>query len=204
MTACSATSSRGKEEGAKLVIGGGKPADQPKGWFVEPTLFVDVDNSMTIAQEEIFGPVLASSPTRTTTMRSGSPTRAATGSRAACSRRPRSGPRPSPAASGPAPSASTAACGTAPTRPTAATRQRDRASVRDRGSRAVPRDQGHRLAPDLTPRASRRRRVRAGVRTTTRPAARPSWPGGPRTRGCAGAWTHGARVGCRCRRPSGR
>ena len=53
---------RGKEEGAKLVTGGGKPADQPKGWFVEPTLFVDVDNSMTIAQEEIFGPVLAVIP----------------------------------------------------------------------------------------------------------------------------------------------
>ena len=53
---------RGKEEGATLVTGGGKPADQPKGWFVEPTLFVDVDNSMTIAQEEIFGPVLAVIP----------------------------------------------------------------------------------------------------------------------------------------------
>ena len=39
-----------------------QPADQPKGWFVEPTLFVDVDNSMTIAQEEIFGPVLAVIP----------------------------------------------------------------------------------------------------------------------------------------------
>ena len=53
---------RGKEEGATLVTGGGRPADQPKGWFVEPTLFADVDNSMTIAQEEIFGPVLAVIP----------------------------------------------------------------------------------------------------------------------------------------------
>jgi aldehyde dehydrogenase (NAD+) len=53
---------RGKEEGATLVTGGGRPADQPKGWFVEPTLFIDVDNSMTIAQEEIFGPVLAVIP----------------------------------------------------------------------------------------------------------------------------------------------
>ena len=53
---------KGQEEGAKLVIGGGRPADQPKGWFVEPTLFVDVDNSMTIAQEEIFGPVLCVIP----------------------------------------------------------------------------------------------------------------------------------------------
>ena len=53
---------RGQEEGAKLVVGGGRPAHLPKGWFVEPTLFVDVDNSMTIAQDEIFGPVLAVIP----------------------------------------------------------------------------------------------------------------------------------------------
>ena len=38
------------------------PADLPKGWFVEPTLFTDVDNSMTIAQQEIFGPVLVAIP----------------------------------------------------------------------------------------------------------------------------------------------
>jgi aldehyde dehydrogenase (NAD+) len=50
---------KGREEGAKLVLGGGRPAHLPKGYFVEPTLFVDVDNSMTIAREEIFGPVLA-------------------------------------------------------------------------------------------------------------------------------------------------
>ena len=49
---------KGVDEGARLVVGGGKPAHLPKGWFVEPTLFADVDNSMTIAQEEIFGPVL--------------------------------------------------------------------------------------------------------------------------------------------------
>jgi aldehyde dehydrogenase (NAD+) len=53
---------KGKEEGAKLVLGGGRPAHLPKGWYVEPTLFVDVDNSMTIAQEEIFGPVLCVIP----------------------------------------------------------------------------------------------------------------------------------------------
>jgi aldehyde dehydrogenase (NAD+) len=50
---------KGKAEGAKLLVGGGIPADHPKGWFVEPTLFVDVDPDATIAQEEIFGPVLA-------------------------------------------------------------------------------------------------------------------------------------------------
>ena len=53
---------KGQEEGAKLVYGGGRPAHLSKGWYVEPTLFVDVDNSMTIAQEEIFGPVLCVIP----------------------------------------------------------------------------------------------------------------------------------------------
>jgi aldehyde dehydrogenase (NAD+) len=52
----------GKQEGAKIACGGGRPADQPKGWYVEPTLFVDVDNRMRIAREEIFGPVLALIP----------------------------------------------------------------------------------------------------------------------------------------------
>jgi betaine-aldehyde dehydrogenase len=50
---------KGKAEGATLTVGGGRPAGLDKGWFVEPTLFVDVDNAMTIAQEEIFGPVLS-------------------------------------------------------------------------------------------------------------------------------------------------
>jgi aldehyde dehydrogenase (NAD+) len=53
---------QGREEGAKVVVGGGRPAHLPKGWFVEPTLFVDVDNAMTIAQQEIFGPVLCVIP----------------------------------------------------------------------------------------------------------------------------------------------
>jgi aldehyde dehydrogenase (NAD+) len=51
---------KGKKEGARLLVGGGKPA-RP-GWFVEPTLFVDVDPKSTIAQEEIFGPVLCVIP----------------------------------------------------------------------------------------------------------------------------------------------
>ena len=50
--------SKGKNE-ARLVIGGGRPRDNNRGWFVEPTLFADVDNSAAIAQEEIFGPVLS-------------------------------------------------------------------------------------------------------------------------------------------------
>ena len=53
---------KGIKEGATLVLGGGRPASLTKGWYVEPTLFTDVDNSMTIAQEEIFGPVLAVIP----------------------------------------------------------------------------------------------------------------------------------------------
>jgi aldehyde dehydrogenase (NAD+) len=48
----------GMSEGAKLVAGGGVPADQKRGWFVSPTVFADVDNSSRLAQEEIFGPVL--------------------------------------------------------------------------------------------------------------------------------------------------
>jgi aldehyde dehydrogenase (NAD+) len=50
---------KGKAEGATLAVGGGRPAHLEKGWFVEPTLFTDVDNKMTIAQEEIFGPVIS-------------------------------------------------------------------------------------------------------------------------------------------------
>jgi aldehyde dehydrogenase (NAD+) len=52
----------GEKEGARLVLGGGRPSHLPKGWYVEPTLFADVDNSMTIAQQEIFGPVLVVIP----------------------------------------------------------------------------------------------------------------------------------------------
>jgi len=52
----------GKRDGAKAVVGGGRPAALTRGWFVEPTLFTDVDNSMKIAREEIFGPVLSVIP----------------------------------------------------------------------------------------------------------------------------------------------
>jgi aldehyde dehydrogenase (NAD+) len=48
----------GLEEGGTIVTGGGRPADQPRGFFVEPTLFTGLDNSSRLAQEEIFGPVL--------------------------------------------------------------------------------------------------------------------------------------------------
>jgi len=54
----------GIDSGAKLVAGGGIPKDQPRGWFVSPTVFADVDNASRIAQEEIFGPVLTITPYR--------------------------------------------------------------------------------------------------------------------------------------------
>ena len=49
---------KGKEEGARLLLGGGRPEGLETGFYVEPTVFVDVTNDMTIAREEIFGPVL--------------------------------------------------------------------------------------------------------------------------------------------------
>ena len=52
----------GNREGARLVTGGGRPASQPRGYFLEPTVFADVTNEMRIAREEIFGPVLSILP----------------------------------------------------------------------------------------------------------------------------------------------
>jgi acyl-CoA reductase-like NAD-dependent aldehyde dehydrogenase len=52
----------GLTEGAKLVTGGRRPPHLSRGFFYEPTIFTDVHNDMTIAQEEIFGPVLAVIP----------------------------------------------------------------------------------------------------------------------------------------------
>jgi aldehyde dehydrogenase (NAD+) len=49
----------GRSEGAEIVVGGGRPEAQQRGWFVEPTIFRGVDTTMRIAQEEIFGPVVA-------------------------------------------------------------------------------------------------------------------------------------------------
>ena len=50
---------KGVSDGARLFTGGGRPKGLDRGWFVEPTIFADVDNKSTIAQEEIFGPVLS-------------------------------------------------------------------------------------------------------------------------------------------------
>lgn len=53
---------KGQREGASLVTGGGRPTSLNRGYFFEPTLFANVRNDMTIAQEEIFGPVLSLIP----------------------------------------------------------------------------------------------------------------------------------------------
>jgi aldehyde dehydrogenase (NAD+) len=48
-----------QEEGGKIAVGGGRPSGQSTGWYVEPTLVVDVEAKHTIAQEEVFGPVVS-------------------------------------------------------------------------------------------------------------------------------------------------
>src|SRR4026208_1286643 len=53
---------KGKAEGARAIVGGGPATQFEKGYYVQPTLFVDVDPDSTIAQEEIFGPVLVVIP----------------------------------------------------------------------------------------------------------------------------------------------
>lgn len=54
----------GKAEGARLACGGGRPSHLNRGYYVEPTVFADVDNHSTIAREEIFGPVVSVMPAR--------------------------------------------------------------------------------------------------------------------------------------------
>src|SRR5579863_101242 len=53
---------KGREEGAQLAAGGRRPAGLDVGWFIEPTVFGNVDNHSTIARNEIFGPVLSVIP----------------------------------------------------------------------------------------------------------------------------------------------
>jgi phenylacetaldehyde dehydrogenase len=52
----------GREEGARVLTGGGRPAGLERGFFFEPTVFVDATSSMRIVREEIFGPVLTALP----------------------------------------------------------------------------------------------------------------------------------------------
>ena len=53
---------QGRQQGARLVTGGGRPAHLERGFYIQPTVFADVDNRSVIAQEEIFGPVLSVIP----------------------------------------------------------------------------------------------------------------------------------------------
>ena len=53
---------KGREEGATLASGGGRPAHLNRGFYIEPTVFANVDNRSTIAREEIFGPVISVIP----------------------------------------------------------------------------------------------------------------------------------------------
>jgi acyl-CoA reductase-like NAD-dependent aldehyde dehydrogenase len=53
---------KGKEQGATLVTGGSRPKHLARGYYFEPTLFANVDNTSAIAQEEIFGPVISMIP----------------------------------------------------------------------------------------------------------------------------------------------
>lgn len=51
-----------KNSNARLITGGGRPEDLDRGWFVQPTVFADVDNNDRLAREEVFGPVMALIP----------------------------------------------------------------------------------------------------------------------------------------------
>jgi aldehyde dehydrogenase (NAD+) len=51
-----------EQEGARVAIGGGRPAGLDRGWYVEPTILVGADNSMRSTREEIFGPVVSVIP----------------------------------------------------------------------------------------------------------------------------------------------
>jgi len=55
---------RGLQQGARVTTGGGRPAGWEQGWFVEPTVLADLDNTADVAREEIFGPVLCVIPYR--------------------------------------------------------------------------------------------------------------------------------------------
>ena len=57
-TRCSATSSSGSDEGARVVTGGERAREETGGYYVEPTILDGVDNGWRVAREEIFGPVL--------------------------------------------------------------------------------------------------------------------------------------------------
>ena len=99
---------KGVAEGATLATGGGRPAHLDRGWFIEPTVFGNVDNSSTIAQEEIFGPVLSVIPAQDEAARHRHRQRHdLRAQRIGLHQRRRTGPATWPASCAPAPSATT-------------------------------------------------------------------------------------------------
>ena len=126
----------GKQQGAKVAVGGGTPAHLDKGWFIEPTVFYDVDNAMRIAREEIFGPVLSVIPYETEDDAVASPTIRTTASPARCGRRRRARRPRSPPDCAPAPSRSTRRCCSTSRARSAASRSR--ASAASAAPRASP------------------------------------------------------------------
>ena len=83
---------KGIADGATLATGGGRPRDLERGWYIEPTVFGNVDNSSVIAQEEIFGPVLSVIPAADEDDAVRSPTTPSTGSTPRCSPTTSTGP----------------------------------------------------------------------------------------------------------------
>src|SRR5205823_10979434 len=69
----------GRAEGGRIAAGGGRPAHLDRGWYIEPTVFADLDPAATLAREEVFGPVLAVLPTTPSTTPYASPTAPNTG-----------------------------------------------------------------------------------------------------------------------------
>jgi len=188
---------QGQEEGAKLVVGGGRPAHLPKGWFVEPTLFVDVDNSMAIAQEEIFGPVLCVIPyeddddairiaNESHYGLSGGVVSASEERATAIARRIRTG---SIGVNGGLWYGADSPYGG----------YKDSGSAASVGSRVWSSTSRPRPSPGL---ADPGPDDQVRIRLTTRPEVRPWWRAGPRRRGCGGASTHGAPRVSRRWRPS--
>ncbi len=164
---------RGVAEGATLALGGGRPEHLPKGWYVEPTMFTDVDNSMAIAQEEIFGPVLVVIPfddDDDAVRIANDSVYGLAGGVYSGSLRPGARRRP------PDPHRRHERERRGARRPRRAVRrlqaERRRAAERQRRLRAVPRDQGRRLARDQTHDQDRRRRVVSDTRPSSLVSAR--------------------------------
>lgn len=105
---------QGVREGAKVALGGGQPAQFGTGWYVEKTVFRDVDNAMTIAQEEIFGPACSITPTPTSRTPFASPMIRDSAWQAASGRATSTPATGWPADCGPAASGSTITVSTAP------------------------------------------------------------------------------------------